>query len=80
MKRGFHAWRPLRSGHNRWSKIRHTKGAKDAVRGDQFGKLSKEISIAAKCKHCCRWLTVAGGRDLQYNDRLYDLVALAKKG
>lgn len=36
------------SGHNRWSKIRHDKGANDAKRGSAFSKLSQEISIASK--------------------------------
>jgi hypothetical protein len=37
------------SGHNKWSKIRHVKGAKDLERGILFTKLSKEIQLAVKC-------------------------------
>ena len=36
------------SGHSKWSKIKHFKGALDAKRGKMFSKLAKEISIAAK--------------------------------
>lgn len=36
------------SGHNRWSKIRHTKGATDAKKGKVFSKLAKIVSLAAK--------------------------------
>ena len=34
------------SGHNKWSTIKHAKGAADAKRGALFTKLIKEISIA----------------------------------
>lgn len=30
---------PAASGHSRWSKIRHKKGAVDAARGTQFSKI-----------------------------------------
>lgn len=36
------------SGHNKWSKIKNKKGAEDARKGAVFGKLSKEIFMAAK--------------------------------
>ena len=36
------------SGHNRWSKIKHTKAASDAKKSKGWSKLLKEISIAAK--------------------------------
>jgi len=36
------------SGHSRWAKVKHFKGAIDAKRGKIFSKLGKEISIAAK--------------------------------
>ena len=36
------------SGHSKWAKIKHFKGALDAKRGKIFSKLSKEIAIAAK--------------------------------
>ncbi len=36
------------SGHNRWSKIKHTKAASDAKKSKGWSKLLKEITIAAK--------------------------------
>lgn len=36
------------SGHSKWSKIKHKKGATDAMRGKIFAKLGKEIFVAAK--------------------------------
>jgi YebC/PmpR family DNA-binding regulatory protein len=48
------------SGHSKWSKIKHFKGALDAKRGKIFSKLSKEITIAAKI----------GGGDPVMNPRL----------
>jgi YebC/PmpR family DNA-binding regulatory protein len=36
------------SGHSKWAKVKHFKGAIDAKRGKLFSKLSKEIAIAAK--------------------------------
>ena len=48
------------SGHSKWAKVKHFKGAIDAKRGKIFSKLSKEIAIAAK---------IAGG-DPDMNPRL----------
>jgi YebC/PmpR family DNA-binding regulatory protein len=48
------------SGHSKWAKVKHFKGALDAKRGKIFSKLSKEITIAAK---------IAGG-DPNMNPRL----------
>lgn len=48
------------SGHSRWSKIKHTKGAADAKRGKMFTKLIKEVTIAARM----------GGGDPDGNPRL----------
>ncbi len=48
------------SGHSKWAKVKHFKGALDAKRGKIFSKLSKEISIAAKL----------GGPDPAMNPRL----------
>ncbi len=48
------------SGHSKWAKVKHFKGALDAKRGKIFSKLSKEISIAAKI----------GGADPSMNPRL----------
>lgn len=36
------------SGHSKWSKVKHFKGALDVKRGKLFSKLSKEITVAAK--------------------------------
>ena len=48
------------SGHSKWSKVKHFKGAIDAKRAKIFAKLSKEIAIAAR---------IAGG-DAAMNPRL----------
>ncbi len=48
------------SGHNKWSTIKHKKGAADAKRGKIFSKIIKEISIAARM----------GGGDADGNPRL----------
>ncbi len=48
------------SGHSKWAKVKHFKGAVDAKRGKIFSKLSKEIAIAAKL----------GGADPGMNPRL----------
>ena len=36
------------AGHSKWANIKHRKSANDAKRGKLFGKLVKEITIAAK--------------------------------
>ena len=36
------------AGHNKWSKIKHTKGPLDAKRGKVFSKLSRELTVTAK--------------------------------
>jgi len=36
------------SGHNKWSQIKHRKGAQDAKRSALFSKLLPQISLAAK--------------------------------
>ncbi len=48
------------SGHNKWSTIKHKKGAADAKRGKLFSKVIKEITIAARI----------GGGDADGNPRL----------
>jgi YebC/PmpR family DNA-binding regulatory protein len=48
------------SGHNKWSTIKHKKGAADAKRGKLFSKLIKEITVAAR----------QGGGDPEGNPRL----------
>lgn len=56
------------SGHNKWSTIKHKKGAADAKRGKIFSRVSKEIIMAAK----------DGGPDPDLNARLRSAVAAAK--
>jgi len=48
------------SGHSKWAKVKHFKGAIDAKRGKIFSKLGREITIAAKI----------GGGDPGMNPRL----------
>ena len=56
------------SGHNKWSKIKHTKGKSDAARGKLFTKLGKVIAVAVK----------SGGADPTMNPALRDAIAKAK--
>jgi YebC/PmpR family DNA-binding regulatory protein len=56
------------SGHNKWSTIKHKKGAADAKRGKVFTKIIKEISVAAKL----------GGGDPAANPRLRTAIDKAK--
>ena len=56
------------SGHNKWSTIKHKKGAADAKRGKIFTKIIKEISVAAKL----------GGADPAANPRLRTAIDKAK--
>ncbi len=57
------------SGHNKWSSIKHKKGAADAKRGRLFTKLIKEITMSAK----------VGGGAVESNPRLRSAVLAAKK-
>ncbi len=57
------------SGHNRWSKIKHTKAATDAKKSKGWTKLLKEVSMAAK-----------GGPDPAGNARLRSAVDKARAG
>ena len=57
------------SGHSKWAKIKHKKGAEDAKRGMLFTKLSKEITAAAKEK----------GGNMDVNFRLRAAVARARE-
>lgn len=56
------------SGHNKWSSIKHKKGAADAKRGKIFSRLSKEITLAAR----------EGGGDADMNPRLRSAIDSAK--
>ena len=48
------------AGHNKWSSIKHRKGAQDAKRGKIFTRIGKEITIAAR----------EGGGDPEFNASL----------
>jgi YebC/PmpR family DNA-binding regulatory protein len=56
------------AGHNKWSKVKHIKGAEDAKRSKIFSKLSKEISVAVK----------ESGADPEGNPRLRSAIQNAK--
>ncbi len=56
------------AGHNKWSSIKHKKGAADAKRSKVFTKVIKEITVAARL----------GGGDPNANPRLRSAIALAK--
>ena len=56
------------SGHNKWSTIKHKKGAADAKRGKMFSRLIKEITIAARM----------GGGDADGNPRLRTAITTAR--
>ncbi|MBU0596689.1 YebC/PmpR family DNA-binding transcriptional regulator [Patescibacteria group bacterium] len=57
------------SGHSRWSKIQHKKGATDAKRGNVFTKLCKAITISAQ----------QGGGDPEMNFSLRLAIERAKQ-
>ena len=57
------------SGHNKWSSIKHKKGAADAKKGKIFTKLIKEITVAAK----------NGGGDPEMNARLRTAITAAQE-
>ncbi|MRR55873.1 MAG: YebC/PmpR family DNA-binding transcriptional regulator [Deltaproteobacteria bacterium] len=56
------------SGHNKWSTIKHKKGAADAKRGKIFTKIIKELTVASKM----------GGPDPDANPRLRTAIDKAK--
>ncbi|MFT3926230.1 MAG: YebC/PmpR family DNA-binding transcriptional regulator [Myxococcales bacterium] len=56
------------SGHNKWSTIKHRKGAQDAKKGKIFTKVIKEITVAARM----------GGGDPGANPRLRHALDLAR--
>ncbi len=55
------------SGHSKWSTIKHKKARTDAQRGKLFGRLIREITIAAR-----------SGADADANPRLRTAVAAAR--
>ncbi|NTV29594.1 MAG: YebC/PmpR family DNA-binding transcriptional regulator [Candidatus Omnitrophica bacterium] len=56
------------SGHSKWAKIKHKKGATDAKRGAAFTKITREIITAAK----------EGGGDPNMNPRLRTAIQRAR--
>lgn len=56
------------SGHNKWSSIKHKKGATDTKRGKVFTRIIKEMAVAARL----------GGGDIEANPRLRAAVVEAK--
>jgi len=57
------------SGHNKWSTIKHKKGAEDAKRGRLFSKLIREITVSAR----------DGGGDINFNPGLRSIIDMAKE-
>ena len=56
------------SGHSKWAKIKHAKGAADAKKGKVFSKLAQQITLAVK----------EGGGDINSNPSLRLLVDKAR--
>ena len=56
------------AGHNKWSSIKHKKGAKDAKRSRVWTKITKEVTVAARL----------GGGDMDGNPRLRSAVTAAR--
>ncbi|KAI0097077.1 YebC-like protein [Daldinia grandis] len=67
--RSFASSAVLGSGHNRWSKIRHEKGAADAKKNTQRSAFAKNLAL---------WSQLYGP-NLSLNGRLATVVAAAKK-
>jgi YebC/PmpR family DNA-binding regulatory protein len=55
------------AGHSKWANIKHRKGRQDEKRGKLFGKMIKEITVAARI----------GGGDVDSNPRLRRVVGMA---
>ncbi|CZS92891.1 related to M.leprae yfcA protein [Rhynchosporium agropyri] len=65
----FSSTSSIHSGHSRWSKIKHDKGAVDAKKNVQRSQFSREIALASKLF----------GPDVTNNYRLAAIMAAAKK-
>ena len=74
------------SGHSRWSKIKHDKGAVDAKKNVQRSVYAREIALCSKCRNIFSSLKnqflkfLVYGGDINNNHRLAALCANAKKG
>jgi YebC/PmpR family DNA-binding regulatory protein len=64
----FEGTEGMMAGHNKWSKVKHVKAKADAIKGRQFTKVIKEITIAAKL----------GGGDPDSNPRLRSALVSAR--
>src|SRR5215211_3937578 len=56
------------SGHSKWATIKHQKGAKDKARGKLFGKLIRQVEVAAR----------EGGGDRDANATLRTMIGKAR--
>jgi len=56
------------AGHSKWAQIKRQKAVTDAARGRTFGKMGREIAVAARL----------GGGDPTFNSRLRTAIAAAK--
>lgn len=56
------------SGHSKWANIKHRKGRQDEKKGKLFGRMIREITVAAR----------SGGGDINANPRLRRAVATAQ--
>lgn len=56
------------AGHSKWAKVKHIKAVVDAKKGKIFGKLAKELTVAAK----------HGGGDPGFNPRLRTILMKAR--
>ncbi|OTB02274.1 hypothetical protein M426DRAFT_322851 [Hypoxylon sp. CI-4A] len=68
-RRSFTSSSVLRSGHNRWSKIKHEKGAADAKKNAQRSTFAKNLTLYSKLY----------GADPNLNSQLATVIAAAKK-
>ncbi|KAM3922619.1 translational activator of cytochrome c oxidase 1 [Leptodactylus fuscus] len=65
----LHASAVASAGHNKWSKVKHIKGPKDAARARLFAKLTMMIKVAVK----------EAGPNPDFNPFLYQLVEQARQ-
>nr|XP_013003827.1 translational activator of cytochrome c oxidase 1 isoform X2 [Cavia porcellus] len=66
--RTLHLTAEASAGHNKWSKVRHIKGPKDAERSRIFSKLSLSIRLAVK----------EGGPNPQLNSNLFNILEVCR--
>jgi hypothetical protein len=84
---GFSTTATVQSGHNRWSKIKHDKGAADIKKNVLRSGYAKQIALASKrtfppMPHSTTDANklAVGGDDLKFNAKLVAILAAAKKG